>query len=230
MESTASCSRGARLPLLHCRQLRRSSPFVGSVVSDLPQDHIVTMPRLSEHPRRREPCDFAICGSPRRITQSWWRAHQTRIAAKVPQLECLVVLISPAPFFIGVFSFGRVLLQVVNPILRWGTTLWDAQSLRTCEAFSFAFGLSFTFAFAFAFPLGLFDGSSCFFKLRPRLAIARYILRCALPLASRGGILGPLTLFTFSFALALRNRVERFEQLPSKTCARFWTELVSLPL
>ena len=45
------------------------------------------------------------------------------------------------------------------------------------------------------------DGPRCLFRLRPRLAIARHILRCALPLASRGGILGPLTLITFSFAL-----------------------------
>ena len=65
-------------------------------------------------------------------------------------------------------------------------------------------------AFSFAFLLGLINGSSCFLRLRPWMAIARHVLRCALPLASRGGILGPLTLFTFSFALALRSRVGRF--------------------
>ena len=89
-----------------------------------------------------------------------------------------------------------------------------------CEAFSLAFGLSSPPAFALAFPLGLFNGPSCFLGLRPRLSVARRILflRCALPLASRGGFLGPLTLFTFSFALTLRGRVERFNNYAQRLC------------
>ena len=86
-----------------------------------------------------------------RITQSWWRAHQTRIADKVLQLECLVVHISPAAFFIGVFSFGRVLLQVINPSFAeaqpCGMPIPSAHVALEAFSFTFAFGLSSTFAF-----------------------------------------------------------------------------------
>ena len=61
-----------------------------------------------------------------------------------------------------------------------------------------------------------FNESSCFLGLRPRLAIARHILRCALPLASRGGILGPSTLFYL--LLCLRSRVERFDNCTQGLC------------
>ena len=146
---------------------------------------------ISQFPGHHGPSSFTEC-----ITESWWRAHQTRLAVKVPKLECLVVLICPAFFFIGVFSFGRVLLQVLNPSFA-GAQPCGVPNPSAHAAFD---------AFSFAFPLGLFNGFSCFSGLRPRLAIARHILRCALPLASRGGILGPWTLFfLISFALALRS-------------------------
>ena len=75
VESTASRSRVARLPLRHCRQLQRSSPFL----SWFGRQQL--LPRPCRCHRPREPCHacqsthvafsivgaFAICGSPRSI-------------------------------------------------------------------------------------------------------------------------------------------------------------------
>ena len=110
-------------------------------------------------------------------TQYWWRAHQTRIAAKVLQLECLVVLFSPAAVFIGVFSVGRVLLQVVDPSFTGASPcgVSSPSAHVACEAFSLAFCLSATPAFALAFLLGFLNGPSCFLRVRLGLAVARHI-------------------------------------------------------
>ena len=133
VESTASCFREARLPLRHCRQLQRSSPFL----SWFGRQQLAPGSCRCHRPTEiQEPCHtchsthvaWSIAGGFRVwrvttvhpaslnecITQSWWRPHQTRFAAKVSQLECLVVLLGPTAFFVGVF-FGRILLQVINP-------------------------------------------------------------------------------------------------------------------
>ena len=88
--------------------------------------------------------------------------RQTRIASKVLQLECLVVLFSPATFFIGVFSFGRVLLQVFDPSFTGAQPCGvpDASAHVAFEALSLAFGLSSTFAVAFAFAFASLLGLS----------------------------------------------------------------------
>ena len=156
------------------------------------------------------------------ITQSWWRAHQTRIAAKVLQMECIIFLLGPAAVFIGVFSFRRILFQVVYPSFT-GTQprgVPNRSAKVACEAFSHAFGLSSTLAFALAFPLGFLYVPSCFLRLLPRLAVARRILSlwCALPLSSRGRFLGPLTRFPVPLLLPFRSRVERFDNCAQRLC------------
>ena len=93
-------------------------PFLVRSSATCPQDHVVvTVPQRSENRAalvkaptspgallaisllagHHGPSTFAEY-----ITQSWWRAHQTRIAAKVPQMECLIFLLGPAAVFIGV--------------------------------------------------------------------------------------------------------------------------------
>ena len=123
-------------------------------------------------------------------------------------------------------SSNRLLLRARpppgrQPILHWGTTSRAGQSLRTRSMSGLFPGLwpFSTPAFALAFFLEFFNGPSCFLRLRPRLAVARRIL--SLPLTSRGSFLGPLTLFHFSFALTLRNRVERFEKSARSLCELF---------
>ena len=102
-----------------------------------------------------------------------------------------------------------------------GIPVGVSHRLLRSEAFSLAFGLSTTSAFTLAFPLGFFSGSCCFLKLLPRLAVSRILfLWCALPLTSSGRFLGPLTLFTFSFALILGSGVERFDNCAQKTVPR----------
>ena len=124
-----------------------------------------TVPRLSRHPRRLEHCwqfrDMRVTTVYECITQSWWRAHQTRIAATVPQQECLVVLFGPTAIFSGLFSLRRVLLQVVNPSFTGAQPRKVPNSFAHVarDAFSFAFGLPYTPAFALAFPLGFSMGS-----------------------------------------------------------------------
>ena len=58
VESTASCSRRRVCFCSTVDQLRRSSPFLSWFGRQQSPSHIDprTMPRLSEHPRRREPC------------------------------------------------------------------------------------------------------------------------------------------------------------------------------
>ena len=66
------------------------------------------------------------------------------------QLECLVGLFHPATVFIGVFSFGRVLLQVVNPSFTGAPPrgVPNPSAHAACAALSLAFGRSSTPAFA----------------------------------------------------------------------------------
>ena len=97
---------------------------------------LLAMSRFAGH---RSPSSFAEC-----IMKSW-RTCQTRIAAKVPKLECLV-LCGPAAVLIGFFSFGRVLLQVVNPSTTGAQPrgVPNPSAHEACEAFSLTFGLSCT--------------------------------------------------------------------------------------
>ena len=102
-----------------------------------------TVPRLSQHPRRLLAIQrFAGHHGPS-------RDHQTRLAAKVSRLWCLVVFFGPAFVFIGVFSFGCVLLQVVNPSFTRPQPggVSNPSAHLAFEAFPLAFGLSSTLAF-----------------------------------------------------------------------------------
>ena len=121
-----------------------------------------TVPRLSQHPCRLErgwrfrkfPGHHGPSSLTEGITESWWRAHLARLAAKVSQLECLVVFCRPAFAFIGVFSFRRVLLQVINPSSTGAQPrgVSNPSAHVAFEAFFLAFGLASTLAFAFALP------------------------------------------------------------------------------
>ena len=93
-------------------------------------------------------------------------------------LECLVVFFGRAAVFLGVFSFGGVLFQVVNQSFTGAQprVVPNPSGHVACEAFSLAFGLSSTPAIALAFLLGFFTVPSCFLRLRPRLAVANHIL------------------------------------------------------
>ena len=169
VESTASCSREVRLPLRRCRQLQRSSPFLcwfgrqqlapGSCRCHRPTvirepchachstGTLLAISRLAGH---HGPSGFVEC-----ITQSWWRAHHTQLAAKVSQLECLVVLFGPAAVFIGVFSIGRVLLQVINPSFTGAQPRRVSnQSAHVAKPFPLplAFPPFFTLGFSMALP------------------------------------------------------------------------------
>ena len=139
-----------------CRDLHHSFPghqhlAPGSYRCHRPTVIPRTVPLLSQHPRCMEHC-WAV--SRYAGLRGPWRAHQTKLAAKVSQLKCLVVLFGPAAVFVGVFSFGRILLQVMIP------SFTGAQSRRVSnpsahaafEAFSFAFDLSSTFAFPLPLP------------------------------------------------------------------------------
>ena len=91
VDSTASCSREARLLLLHCRQLQRSSPVVIVPQRSKNRATLVRTPTtpgallaVSRFAGHHGPSSLTEC-----ITLSWWRAHQTRFAAKVSQLECV---------------------------------------------------------------------------------------------------------------------------------------------
>ena len=233
----------ARLPQCHCH-----CPFPDSVISNLTQDHVPchrptvireTVPLMSKHPTSptallavsRFGAHHGLSSLTECITQSWWRAHQTKLAANVSQPEYLVVLFGPTDVFFGVFSLSRrILLQVTDPPLSLGRNLASVSNLSAhvaFEAFSFAFRPFLHFCLCiYLLPWALQWIFLLPKKLRPRLAIARHFLRCALPLASRGRILGSLTLFTLSFAPVLRSRVERLDNCTQDSVS-FGSELVS---
>ena len=148
----------------------------------------------------------------RKPCHSCKNTHVARsIAARLRDLR--VTTVHPASLNASRSSGGELTRQVSSPsavghepFLHLGTTSRGVQSLRTrsigglfCFLWPF---LHFFHCICFS-PWVFLNGSPCLLRLRPRLAIARHILRCALPLASGGGILGPLTLFTFSFAPSL---------------------------
>ena len=188
-----------------------------------------TMPRLSQHPCRLEHCwrfrNFPGHYSKSSFTECITESCQTRCScwsvsssSSVQHSSSLVSSPSGA-------SCSR---SLTHPSL--------GHNLAGCplpphtlyfRPFSLAFGLSSTLAFAFALHLVPLKGSSCFLGLLPRLAAPRRVpsLWCVQPLSSRGRFLGPLTLFTFSFALPLRSRkLGAFRQLRSKTlrAGRSW--------
>ena len=99
VESTASRSRVARLPLRHCRQLQRSSPFLSrSGRQQLlprpcrchrPTENRATLVKAPTLPSALlAPSRFAGHHGPSSlsdcITQSWWKAHQKESLPRYP--------------------------------------------------------------------------------------------------------------------------------------------------
>ena len=117
-----------------------------------------TVPLLSKHPRRLEHCwrfhDLRV--TTECITQCWCTAHQTRLANKVPQSECLVVLFGPAAVFVGVFSFRRVLLQVINPSCTGAQPRGVSKLLLRPLPLAFHPLLPLPVPFSLGFPMALF--------------------------------------------------------------------------
>ena len=250
MEATATCSRGARLPLRHCRQLQRSSPFLSwfghqqlaPKIMSLSPSHSDprTVPRLSKHPRRLEHC---------------WRFRYLRVTTvhppslntsrspggepikqeSLPRYPRWSVSSSSSvqqPSSLVSSHSGASCSKSSNPSFTGPQPrgVPNRSAKVACEAFSHAFGLSSTLAFALAFPLGFLNVPSCFLRLLPRLAVARRILSlwCALPLSSRGRFLGLLTRFPVPLLLPFEAELS-VSTIALKDSASFWTELVSLP-
>ena len=170
MESTASCSWGARLPPLHCRQLQISSPFLswfgrqqldpGSCPCHRPTVIRETVSRLSEHKRRWEPCwRFRYLRvttvHPASLNASRGPGGELIKQESLPRYSSWSVSSSSSVQQVS-SSFGVfVLLQVVVPCFARAQPCGvpNPSADEANQAFSLAFGLSSTLAFAFClFP------------------------------------------------------------------------------